>query len=81
MEEAQFESSPDLPKNLLVFAWGLLTNIFIFTHLQMEHQERPDQQRKDQSAPARWNQSGQERSAPLKMLPHLQHHRHLTPSG
>jgi hypothetical protein len=55
MEEAHFESSPDMPKTLLVCAWGRVVDIFVSTRQQMEHLKQPDHQRKDRLAQMCWN--------------------------
>jgi hypothetical protein len=55
-------------KFLFVYAWGWLADASVCAHQQLGHQEQLDQQQNDRSTPTRWNQSGQERSAPLKII-------------
>jgi hypothetical protein len=55
MEEAQFESSPNLLKILLVCAWGRVVDVSVSAHREMAHLKRPDQQWKDRLVLACWN--------------------------
>jgi hypothetical protein len=52
-EEDKFESSPDLPKTLFIYAWGRVMDASTCARQLLEHLKRPEQQREARPAPAR----------------------------